>query len=333
MPGNSSVGSGYAEKRLQSYYILSIRPNSRPLFFAGTAFLLNFASILAVLRVLAGITRRGNEWLSMRYRQETMNNRSKLPVLALCLAVSLLGGCSSHYAVTGVERTRLLVDSRYDKKPDSAAWRFLLPYKRQVDSLMCPVVGTLATDMEAKRPESSLSNLLADILVWGGKAFEEHPDFAVYNMGGIRASLGKGEVTFGDIVDVAPFENKICFMTLTGDQVTALFRQIAGRGGEGVSHGVHLEITPSGRLLAATLNGDSISSAREYRVATLDYLAEGNDQLVAFKEGTRRLLPKDEGNNVRFVISEYFRECQAKGQTVESAVEGRIVVKPDNDED
>lgn len=80
-------------------------------------------------------------------------------------------------------------------------------------------------------------------------------------------------------------------------------------------------------MLAATLNGEPISPAREYRVATLDYLAEGNDQLVAFKEGTQRLLPQGEANNVRFVISEYFKERQAKGETVTSAVEGRIVVK------
>lgn len=88
-----------------------------------------------------------------------------------------------------------------------------------------------------------------------------------------------------------------------------------------------MEITPDGQLLAATLNGEPISPDREYRVATLDYLAEGNDQLVAFKEGTQRLLPQGEANNVRFVISEYFKERQAKGETVTSAVEGRIVVK------
>ena len=32
----------------------------------------------------------------------------------------------------------------------------------------------------------------------------------MYNKGGIRADLTKGDVTYGDILDVAPFENKIC---------------------------------------------------------------------------------------------------------------------------
>ncbi len=45
---------------------------------------------------------------------------------------------------------------------------------------------SIAHDMTRHRPESELSNLLCDILVWGGKQFEEQPVFAVYNMGGIR---------------------------------------------------------------------------------------------------------------------------------------------------
>ncbi len=54
MPGNSSVGSGYAEKWLQSYDILSIQPNSRPDFFVDTPFLLNFASVLMAWDMLVG---------------------------------------------------------------------------------------------------------------------------------------------------------------------------------------------------------------------------------------------------------------------------------------
>ena len=31
-------------------------------------------------------------------------------------------------------------------------------------------------------------------------------------MGGIRAALAKGKQTVGDVNDMAPFENKICFL-------------------------------------------------------------------------------------------------------------------------
>ena len=181
--------------------------------------------------------------------------------------------------------------------------------------------------MSVSRPESTLSNLLSDILVWGGRAFHETPDFAVYNMGGIRAALVKGDVTKGDVVDVAPFENKLCFLTLTGEQVLELFKQIASVGGEGVSHGVELRITKDGQLKSALVHGNPIDPQRLYRIATLDYLAQGNDKLVAFKKKTQVLSPQDKQNNVRFIIMDYFQQANAQGLEVDAAIEGRIVVE------
>ena len=237
----------------------------------------------------------------------------------------LLSSCA-HYRMTGIERTRILIDKNYDRQPDVAAQAFIAPYQHKVDSIMQPVVGKIAKYMAASKPESELSNLLADILVWGGKPFGEKPDMAVYNMGGIRAALAEGDVTWGNIIDMAPFENKICFLTLTGERLLELFGQIASRGGEGVSHGVELRIADS-KLLSARLHGKEIDPQESYRVATLDYLAEGNDGLLAFKDGTDVVSPKDENNNVRYIIRNYFATMTAQGRTIGSAIEGRIIVE------
>ncbi len=244
----------------------------------------------------------------------------------LVLALATVS-CKSHYQVTGTERSRLLIDDRYDAAPDADAMAFLAPFKVTVDSIMSPVLGTTARYLEKKRPEGLLSNLLTDVLVWGGNRFNEHPDFAVYNIGGMRAALPEGTITYGDVVEVAPFENKICFMTLTGEKVLELFGQIAHRMGEGVSHGVELIISRDGRLLSACLNGEEIDPQRSYRVATLDYLAQGNDQMTAFKSGTDVLSPQTEENNVRYIIMDYFREQAAQGKAIDATIEGRIVIK------
>lgn len=246
-----------------------------------------------------------------------------LSSLSMALGMS---SCRSHYRLTAIERTRILVDSRYDAKPDATAATFLAPYKAKVDSVMSPVVGSIAKYMAAGRPESEISNLLSDILVWGGNAFHETPDLGVYNIGGIRAAFAKGKVTYGDVMEVAPFENKICFLTLTGDQLLALFQQIAKRGGEGVSHGVNLAITRDGQLQSATLRGEAINPNARYRIATLDYLAQGNDGLLAFKNGTDLLSPQTTENNVRFIIMDYFREQERQGKVVDANKEGRIII-------
>ena len=242
------------------------------------------------------------------------------------MAALLTVSCSAPYRMTGIERSRILIDKNYDRQIDATAAAFIAPYQHEVDSMMKPVVGRVAKYMAANRPESELSNLLADILIWGGKPFGEKPDVAIYNMGGIRAALAEGDVTWGNIIDMAPFENKICFLTLTGERLLELFGQIASRGGEGVSHGVELRIADS-KLLSARLHGKEIDPQASYRVATLDYLAEGNDGLLAFKDGTDVMSPKDENNNVRYIIRNYFATMTAQGRTIGSAIEGRIIVE------
>jgi len=246
------------------------------------------------------------------------------PLLAVML---LTASCRSHYTLTGVNRTRILIDSRYDANPDQAAAVFIAPYKHQVDSIMGPVVGNVAHDMTAARPESDLSNLLSDILVWAAPQYGETPDLGIYNMGGIRAALTRGEVSYGDVLDVAPFENKISFITLSGESLTKLFQQIAKRGGEGVSSSVRMVITRDGQLRSVTVNGKPINPETQYRIATIDYLLGGNDGMSAFTEGTNAAAPKNSSNNTRFIIMNYFREQKAQGHIVDARVEGRIVVE------
>lgn len=252
---------------------------------------------------------------------------NKTLLYASLLAMSLgTASCASRYAMSGLTRTRVVVDRHYDAQPDEAAMAFVQPYRQEIDAKMRPVVGRVTHYMSARKPESDLSNLLADILLWTGSRYGEKPVVAVYNMGGIRAALGKGEVNLGDVLDVAPFENKVCYLTLTGEKLTELFGQMAARGGEGVSHGVELVITRGGRLVSARVNGNPVDPAARYRVATLDYLAQGNDGLTAFKAALEPNIPTGSKDNVRELIAEYFREKTKAGEEVDSRIEGRIKI-------
>lgn len=249
-------------------------------------------------------------------------------IIPLMLAILLFANsCKSHYEVTSIQRTRIVVDARYDAQPDQQAAEFLKPYKHVVDSVMGPVVGHSAKYMTAKRPEGTLSNLLSDILVWGAKDYGETPDFGMYNMGGVRADLPKGAITYGDVLDIAPFENKIAFGTLSGAEVLELFSQMASVGGEGVSHSVRLVITKDGQLVSATINGEPIDPAKDYRLTTIDYLLGGSDKMDALKKCRNVNAPKEASNNSRFIIMNYFREQEKQGKVVDAEIEGRIIVK------
>ena len=239
----------------------------------------------------------------------------------------MIASCRSHYVMSGIERSRILVDSRYDALNDAQADAFIAPYKHVVDSMMSPVVGEVAKYMAAHRPESELSNLLADILMWAAERYDEKPVFGVYNMGGIRSGFAKGKVTYGDVLDVAPFENKIAFLTLSGEKVLELFQQMALSGGEAVSHGVQLVITKDHQLKSAKINGEDVDPNASYRIVSIDYVIQGNDRMEAFKAKTNVNSPQEERNNLRYIIMDYFREQMQQGQVVDREIEGRIIVE------
>jgi len=261
-------------------------------------------------------------------KTENMNNKQSL--LGLFVILTMASCAPKHYHLTSVERSRIIVDNRYDQHPDEQATAFLAPFKQVNDSIMAPIVGKVAHNMHATRPESDLSNLMSDILIWASRDYNEQPAFAIYNMGGIRADLTKGDVTYENVLSIAPFENKICFVTLTGEQLMQLFRQIAYRGGEGVSKGVELVITSAetgGELVSARLHGQEIDPQANYRVCTINYLLEGNDGMSTLKLGTDKVAPQEASNNTRFLIMNYFRDMMKQGIVVDAQVEGRIKVK------
>lgn len=248
----------------------------------------------------------------------------KTLLMTMVLLLTMTTAVAQKYRVAGVSRQRLVIDSRYaDDKKGTA---MLAPYKQQVDSVMSPVVGRTVKYMKAYAPESELGNLLADIMVWCGDKYGEKPDMGVYNLGGIRAALPEGEITYGDIVNVAPFENKIIFFSLTGQQMQELFEQAVRSRGACISRGIQVTIKDR-KLVKVTINGEPIDPNRNYRIATLDYLAQGNDGLPMLGKGFDFNAPKGDEANTRYLITQYFLEKAAKGETVDAQIEGRVIME------
>lgn len=218
---------------------------------------------------------------------------------------------------------RAEITNRLDREPDSVAAALLQPYRAAVDSLMAPVLGVSAVYMKGHRPESLLSNWVADVLRETSVRYGRKADMGLCNMGGLRSALPKGNVTRGDILAVAPFENMFCVLSMRGTDLLTLMQQIAAVGGEGVS-GVRLEITPDGKLLRASVGGKPVNPEKIYTVATIDYLAEGNDKMEALRNAVSRqntTLP------VREVLMDYITEQNKQGRKLTARLEGRITVK------
>ncbi len=65
-----------------------------------------------------------------------------------------------------------------------------------------------------RRAETNLGDLCADALREATGA-----DIAILNGGGIRSGIGRGDITMGDILNVFPFNNTLCVVEATGQQI------------------------------------------------------------------------------------------------------------------
>ncbi len=216
---------------------------------------------------------------------------------------------------------RIEVTNRLDQHPDPEALAIMERYKPAVDSIMSPVLGESLVGMSGGRPESLLSNWAADVLVEYSD-FEDgrRADMGLVNVGGLRNNMPQGTVRRGDIILISPFDNRLAIVHLKGSDLLNLFRDIAAVHGEGVSREVRLVITKDGKLIEAKVGGQPIDPERTYRIATLDYLAEGNDRLYSLKQAQR------------LDVSNLFtRDCMMRyvkeHSPITSKLEGRIVVK------
>lgn len=239
-----------------------------------------------------------------------------MPMLVLCTRLQ-----AQKYRMKSIAWERVEVTKVLDALPDASAASIAARYKASVDSVMAPALGVSRRAMSAGRPESLLGNWAADVLVDGSTATGMEPaDFGLANVGGLRASMPDGGVRVGDIYLISPFQNTLVVLEMKGSDVLELMENIAAVGGEAVSSSVRMVISRNGRLVSATIGGEPIDAKRVYRIATLDYLAEGNDRMFALKKAVRR---HELGLLVRDVMMEYI----IKTRVIDSQMEGRIRVE------
>lgn len=246
--------------------------------------------------------------------------------LSLLAVLFLLLSCTSKtHHLTSIEATRISMTSAYDKRPSAKAVAVLNQYKHTVDSISSPILGYSNGCYTAYRPESPLSNLAADILYQAGqKRVEQHVDFAITNIGGIRNNLLDGPITYGRINSIFPFINTLVVLEMDGTSVEKLIKQIIAVNGEAISH-MRIVVNKNKELISATIGGKKIQTQKKYIVSTINYLAEGNDGLSALKEGKVLLNEKD--LTVKEIVIDYIKALNKQKQSITAQVEGRITVK------
>lgn len=184
-------------------------------------------------------------------------------------------------------------DSLLDKEMKA----FIAPYKAKVDSVNSRVIARSYYDLSGDARTGGYPNYISDFARWYGalkadslrRAGQEipDPDFAVMNVGGIRHNMPAGDVTEGQMLATFPFANRIVLQRVKGDDFIEAMKMAVSKGGEGISDELRVLTDEDGTLWKVLLNGRPIDPEEEYVMATLDYVADGNDDFVTFAGGER----------------------------------------------
>ena len=218
----------------------------------------------------------------------------------------LLFSCSNEYNLISNEHQIIDVKNNID----SSIVKIINPYKIQLDKQMDEVISYTKSKLKKGKPESKLGNFICDLTL---DRLNKQADFCIFNNGGFRDVISKGNITIRDIYKVMPFENELVILELNNDEYYNLLKYIAKRKGE-----------PFGGANIIEKNDTIISefnSDEKIKVLTTDYLANGGDNMSFFINKNQKKL----GVKLRDVIIDHCRKID----TIDIKLDDRYIIEND----
>ncbi len=163
--------------------------------------------------------------------------------------------------------------------------------------------------------ESPLGDFVTDVMLKKSGA-----DVAVYNGRNLRNDLFKGDITYGHLYTVIPYDFNVTVLEMTGKDIKAIMEQ--SLASEDILQISGMKIlykkdAPAGqKILNLTIGDKPVSDSFLYKVATSSFLAEGGEGYTLFTGG--KLLQK--GGVIRDVISDYIKEVKEIKQGAEERI-------------
>ena len=220
-------------------------------------------------------------------------------------------------AVKDAKGDPILLDSSI--KPDSAIAARVLEMAKPIEELRKKVIGNSQGPIEGAREvcrvqECSMGNLVADAILDRTKA--QGISIAFQNGGGLRASIGAGDVSMGDVLTVLPFQNTVATFQLTGADVKAALEnglsQIddgAGRFPQvaGLKYSFDKSKPPGSRLVSVDVQEGTefkpLDPEKTYGVVSNNYMRAGGDGYTVFAKDGKNAY--DFGPNLESVVADY----------------------------
>jgi 2',3'-cyclic-nucleotide 2'-phosphodiesterase (5'-nucleotidase family) len=193
--------------------------------------------------------------------------------------------------------------------PDPEARELIEAYVEVAEEGMDEVVGIAKnhlsrTNVDAQSP---MGNTIVEAMKYVVDA-----DFSFLNLGGVRAEIKSGPVTYRDIFDVMPFDNMVTSFTCDGRTLRRIIEtRVEGSRAGLIVAGVKVVYSRKrpnfDRVTTLMIGGEPWDPDKIYTVATTDFLMQGNAGLTMLLS----IPPENIINhniNLRDAIVRYFRD-------------------------
>lgn len=310
-------------------FLQSMPPGTIDAFFAGHTHA-NMRHYVNGIPAVQGVA-MSREFSTIDLWIDTRNNRvtkteMRMPTMICSYVYEGTESCDPRTAAKGAKLVPRVFHGE-TMVADTRVAAVLDPYLRRVAAKRDQKVGiaAMAAFTRVYSAESSLGNLLADALRKSAGA-----DVGLMNSGGIRAELPAGDLTYGDIFAVSPFDNYPTLVIFTGAQIIDLLRATT-TGQRGIMQVSGLRYTfdaakkGTDRFISATLeDGTPLDPEKLYTVVMPDFVASGGDGSA----DVMKTVPADRIQTsfaapIRDVLIE---QLTAHSMPLEPKVEGRITV-------
>jgi len=244
--------------------------------------------------------------------------------IGIIFFIIVLNACAKkQYEIKSVNGYLVEMNNAYDDRDGAKMSSIIQPYKIKLDARMNTIVGEAAKSLTKAGEQSVIANFTADAMyeyatdIWGPI------DFAIINNGGIRTTINQGPVTIGNLYEIYAFENTLVLIDLTGKAVKELFASLALKKMEGFSKSIKLVIKDKA-IESFTIGGSALDEEAIYKVATVDYLAEGNDGMAALTLSTGY---KDSNIVLRDAMIEYIKNLTLENKLIDANADERLDYK------
>ena len=245
--------------------------------------------------------------------------------------------------VVSAEGAPILIDASIT--PDEGFAERLAERAQPLEEMKAEVVGLTVSDINGDRNvcrlmECSMGNLVADAQL--ARVADQGITISIANSGGLRASIGSGPITMGDVLTVLPFSNTLATFELSGadlldslesglsqtEEVAGRFPQVAG-----LRFSFDTSKPAGERLVGDVLVEEDgvwspIDPDATYGIVTNNFVRGGGDGYQLFRDNAAKAY--DFGPALEEVVVEYIASM---GGVYVPYTDGRITdVTPAQDE-